>query len=64
MQEIIRAEFRHHTVIAASHRLVTIMDFDRVVVMDLGEVVEVGNPALLKGEAASRFGELVDADDE
>jgi ABC-type multidrug transport system fused ATPase/permease subunit len=61
MQEIIRAEFRHYTVIAVSHRLEMIMDFDRVVVMDRGEVVEVGTPALLKGEAGSRFGELVAA---
>lgn len=63
MQEIIRVEFRHYTVIAVSHRLEMIMDFDRVVVMDRGEVVEVGNPALLKGEAGSRFGELVAAAD-
>jgi ABC-type multidrug transport system fused ATPase/permease subunit len=61
MQEIIRAEFRHYTIIAVSHRLEMIMDFDRVVVMDRGEVVEVGNPAALKGGAGSRFGELVAA---
>ncbi|EAW21065.1 putative ABC transporter [Aspergillus fischeri NRRL 181] len=59
MQVIIRAEFRHYTIIAVSHRLEMIMDFDRVVVMDRGEVVEVGNPAALKGRAGSRFGELV-----
>ncbi|KAE8374180.1 putative ABC transporter [Aspergillus bertholletiae] len=58
MQEIIRAEFKHYTIIAVSHRLEMIMDFDRVVVMDRGEVVEVGNPAILKGDARSRFGEL------
>ncbi|KAF7622110.1 multidrug resistance-associated protein [Aspergillus flavus] len=62
MQEIIRAEFRHYTIIAVSHRLEMIMDFDRVVVMDRGEVVEVGNPAALKERGAgSRFGELVAA---
>ena len=61
MQEIIRDAFRHYMVIAVSHRLEMIMDFDRVVMMDRGEVVEVGNPALLKEEAGSRFGELVAA---
>jgi ABC-type multidrug transport system fused ATPase/permease subunit len=61
MQEIIRAEFRHYTIIAVSHRLEMIMDFDRVVVMDRGEVVEVGNPSALKGVPGSRFGELVAA---
>jgi ABC-type multidrug transport system fused ATPase/permease subunit len=38
-----------------------IMDFDRVVVMDTGKIVEVGNPAVLKGLPVSRFGELVRA---
>ncbi|KAG2012494.1 hypothetical protein GB937_007089 [Aspergillus fischeri] len=61
MQEIIRAEFRHYTIIAVSHRLEMIMDFDRVVVMDRGEVVEVGSPAALKGTPGSRFGESVAA---
>ncbi|PKX93791.1 putative ABC multidrug transporter [Aspergillus novofumigatus IBT 16806] len=61
MQEIIRAEFRHYTIIAVSHRLEMIMDFNRVVVMDRGEVVEVGDPAALKGAPGSRFGELVAA---
>ncbi|KAF3400199.1 Canalicular multispecific organic anion transporter 1 [Penicillium rolfsii] len=59
--EIIQTEFRHYTVIAVSHRLEMIMGFDRVVVMDRGEVVEVGNPAVLKVEAGSRFGDLVAA---
>ncbi|OJJ95246.1 hypothetical protein ASPACDRAFT_82088 [Aspergillus aculeatus ATCC 16872] len=59
MQEIIRTEFRAYTVIAVSHRLEMIMDFDRVVVMDRGEVVEVGNPVALKERGGeSRFGEL------
>ncbi|RAK98819.1 putative ABC multidrug transporter [Aspergillus ibericus CBS 121593] len=59
MQEIIRTEFKNYTVIAVSHRLDMIMDFDRVVVMDTGEIVEVGNPVILAGQAGSRFGDLV-----
>jgi ABC-type multidrug transport system fused ATPase/permease subunit len=38
-----------------------IMDFDRVVVMDTGEIVEVGEPRVLAGQEGSRFGELVRA---
>ncbi|RAH55406.1 ABC multidrug transporter [Aspergillus piperis CBS 112811] len=59
MQNIIRTEFRHYTVIAVSHRLDMIMDFDRVVVMDTGEIVEIGNPAELAAQPESRFGDLV-----
>lgn len=61
MQEIIKEEFRNYTVVAVSHRLDMIMDFDRVVVMDTGKIVEVGNPVELAGHEWSRFGELVRA---
>ncbi|KUM59972.1 hypothetical protein ACN42_g7172 [Penicillium freii] len=61
MQDIIRVEFKDYTIIAVSHRLDMIMDFDRVVVMDKGEIVEVGNPVVLAGQAETRFGDLVRA---
>ncbi|KAK4160538.1 P-loop containing nucleoside triphosphate hydrolase protein [Cladorrhinum sp. PSN259] len=61
MQEIIRNEFRNYTVLAVSHRLDMIMDFDRVIVMDKGEIVEVGNPEILAGKEGTRFRGLVRA---
>ncbi|KAK1149560.1 hypothetical protein N8T08_005109 [Aspergillus melleus] len=61
MQKIIREEFKRYTVIAVSHRLDMIMDFDRVAVMDRGEIVEIGNPVALRALNGSRFGELVNA---
>ncbi|RYC64377.1 hypothetical protein CHU98_g1836 [Xylaria longipes] len=61
MQETIRAEFKDYTVVAVSHRLDMIMDFDRVVVMDKGEVVEVGNPMVLAVQEGARFHELIEA---
>ncbi|KAJ5200204.1 hypothetical protein N7472_005408 [Penicillium cf. griseofulvum] len=61
MQDTVRSEFKGFTVIAVAHRLEMIMDFDRVVVMDTGKIVEIGNPEVLKGLAGSRFGELVNA---
>ncbi|OQE34785.1 hypothetical protein PENCOP_c015G05261 [Penicillium coprophilum] len=61
MQDIIRVEFKDYTVIAVSHRLDMVMDFDRVVVMDKGEIVEVGNPLVLAGQTETWFGDLVRA---
>ncbi|KAI0105969.1 putative ABC multidrug transporter [Daldinia grandis] len=61
MQEVIRDEFRDYTVIAVSHRLDMIMDFDAVVVMDTGRIMEVGNPTVLAREEGTKFGELVRA---
>ncbi|KAI8961197.1 putative ABC multidrug transporter [Daldinia sp. FL1419] len=58
MQAIISMEFKAYTVVAVSHRFDTVMDYDRAVVMDKGEIVEVGNPADLAIELGTRFGEL------
>ncbi|KAF2439261.1 putative ABC multidrug transporter [Karstenula rhodostoma CBS 690.94] len=61
MQEIIKSEFTRYTVIAVSHRLDMIMDFDRVIVMDKGAVVETGKPIELAAKEESRFGDLIRA---
>ncbi|KAH0371885.1 putative ABC multidrug transporter, partial [Aureobasidium melanogenum] len=61
MQQIIKTEFEKYTVVAVSHRLDMIMDFDEVVVMDKGCVVEIGKPRVLAEEVGTRFGELVRA---
>ncbi|KAI0802868.1 P-loop containing nucleoside triphosphate hydrolase protein [Xylaria sp. FL0064] len=61
MQEIIRTEFKNYTVIAVSHRLDMIMDFDRVVVMDKGEIAEVDNLRVLAAEEGARFHELIES---
>ena len=61
MQEIIAAEFKSYTILTVSHRLNMIMDFDTVVVMDKGKIVEVGRPVVLVAQAGTRFGNLVAA---
>jgi ABC-type multidrug transport system fused ATPase/permease subunit len=44
MQEIIRREFKEYTVVAVAHRLETVADFDRVLVMENGEIIQSGPP--------------------
>ncbi|GJC96883.1 ABC multidrug transporter [Colletotrichum higginsianum] len=61
VRDLVREEFNDHTVIAIAHRLGTVADFDRVVVLDKGRVVEVGNPQDLLLRANGRFRELWDA---
>lgn len=60
MQKIIREDFKDKTIIAVAHRLDTILDFDRVVVLDRGVVVEEGAPAVLLREDTA-FRGLYDA---
>ncbi|KAJ2803749.1 Multidrug resistance-associated protein 1 [Coemansia guatemalensis] len=47
MQSIIRSEFKDCTVITIAHRLNTIMDSDRILVLDHGKAVEFDTPEAL-----------------
>ncbi|KAF6835949.1 ABC multidrug transporter [Colletotrichum plurivorum] len=60
VQRVLREEFGDCTVITVAHRLETIVDGDVVVVMDGGEVVEVGAPRELLEQDRSRFKDLWD----
>ncbi|KAL4738175.1 P-loop containing nucleoside triphosphate hydrolase protein [Aspergillus similis] len=44
MQRIIREKFSNHTIIAIAHKLDTILDYDKVVVLDSGRVIECEDP--------------------
>lgn len=47
IQSTIRTQFEGCTVLTIAHRLNTIMDYTRVIVLDKGEIVECGAPATL-----------------
>lgn len=42
MQRLIREEFKGQTIIAVAHRLNTIVDFDKIVVLEKGRLAEFG----------------------
>ncbi|KAF5673240.1 multidrug resistance-associated 1 [Fusarium denticulatum] len=52
IKTVIKKEFKKHTVVFITHRLDTIIDFDRVIVMDKGCVVEFGEPKSLLASGA------------
>jgi len=47
IQQTIRREFADRTVFTIAHRLNTIMDYDRVLVLDSGSIVEFDSPTNL-----------------
>ncbi|XP_039594012.1 multidrug resistance-associated protein 7 [Polypterus senegalus] len=59
LQNTIREKFKEKTVLTIAHRLNTIMDYDKVLVMHLGKVVEFDSPAALCQEETSFFYKLV-----
>jgi ABC-type multidrug transport system fused ATPase/permease subunit len=44
IQKVIREKFVDTTVITIAHRLNTVADYDKVVVMKRGKVIELGTP--------------------
>ncbi|KAK0419050.1 hypothetical protein QR680_013923 [Steinernema hermaphroditum] len=55
IQQTIRKEFATSTVLTIAHRLNTIMDYDRVMVLEQGKVVEFETPQTLLANKQSLF---------
>jgi ATP-binding cassette subfamily C (CFTR/MRP) protein 1 len=53
MQELIRSEFKDHTVLTVEHTLDNILDYDRIAVFDTGRLVEFEAPSSLLGRASA-----------
>lgn len=60
IQRIIREKFKDATVIMVAYRLNTIMDLDRVMVIDGGKIVEFEEPFTLLQNSNGHFRRLVD----
>lgn len=55
IQKTIRSQFKDCTIITIAHRLNTVMDYDRILVMDNGEVSEFDSPSNLLEDTGSKF---------
>ncbi|KAL4446519.1 hypothetical protein ABPG74_001260 [Tetrahymena malaccensis] len=59
IQRKIKERFLNSTVITVAHRLNTIADYDMVIVMDKGRVIESGDPYILLQQDSSYFKTMV-----
>lgn len=55
LQTTIRTEFSKSTIITIAHRLKTIIDYDCILVLDHGEVLEYAHPYVLLKDKKSQF---------
>jgi ABC-type multidrug transport system fused ATPase/permease subunit len=62
LQSMVRDKFKDKTVLTIAHRLDTIMDSDKILVMDQGLAVEFDTPLKLLENPNGIFRSLVDAD--
>eukprot|EP01125_Pyxidicula_operculata_P021279 TRINITY_DN812_c2_g1_i1.p1 TRINITY_DN812_c2_g1~~TRINITY_DN812_c2_g1_i1.p1 ORF type:complete len:1539 (-),score=311.37 TRINITY_DN812_c2_g1_i1:20-4636(-) len=64
IQKTIRTEFKHATVLTIAHRINTILDSNRVLVLDQGKIVEFDAPQKLIQNQSSIFASLVKESEE
>lgn len=60
MQSVIRTHFKKQTVIAIAHKLHTVLDFDKVALMESGKIVEFDSPQVLLSTEGSAFKRLLE----
>ncbi|KAF3480026.1 ABC transporter [Arthroderma uncinatum] len=58
MGSVLREKFKGMTVVAIAHKLQTVLDFDRIVLLDKGTIIETGNPKELLAKPTSAFHKL------
>ncbi|EUC65182.1 multidrug resistance-associated ABC transporter, partial [Rhizoctonia solani AG-3 Rhs1AP] len=55
ISQTIRKEFADSTIVTIAHRLRTIIDYDKVLVMDQGHIAEYDEPGVLLADSSSKF---------
>ncbi|KAI8825367.1 P-loop containing nucleoside triphosphate hydrolase protein [Chytriomyces cf. hyalinus JEL632] len=60
IQKVLREDFAECTVLCIAHRLNTLMDYDKILVLDAGRLAEYDTPHNLAVSPASLFSSLID----
>ena len=61
IQEVVRSAFKEFTILTIAHRIDTILDSDRILVLDQGRVIECDTPEKLLAKKDGIFSSLVKA---
>ena len=61
IQKVINEEFKDTTLLAIAHRISSVVNYDKVVMMGNGKIVECDNPQTLLADSSSLFKQEYDA---
>jgi len=59
IQRVITEKFKQSTVFTIAHRLSTLKNSDKIMVMDQGQLVEFGDPNDLERKAGGMYSEMI-----
>ncbi len=60
IQQMLREQFQDSLVLVIAHRLSTVVEYDRIVVLDDGRIVESGHAHVLLSNPSGLFRRMVD----
>ena len=60
VQRLVAEEFKNATVLTIAHRINTIVQCDKVLVLEAGKVLEYGSPVELAGNQKSHFAQMIE----
>ena len=55
IQTAISTSLKNSTIITIAHRIKTIINYDKIIVLEKGEIVEIGSPEELSKDESSYF---------
>jgi len=55
ISKTIRAEFAGSTILTIAHRLRTVIDYDKIILLDKGQLIEFDRPSVLLADPTSKF---------
>ncbi|XP_044749788.1 probable multidrug resistance-associated protein lethal(2)03659 [Coccinella septempunctata] len=59
IQQVIRKQFKDCTVLTIAHRISTVLDYDKIMVIDSGRLIEFAKPDILLKDNTSRLYEMI-----
>ncbi|KAF6033702.1 hypothetical protein EB796_007981 [Bugula neritina] len=63
IQETIKEVFTDCTMLTIAHRLNTVINYDRILVLDKGEIIEFDTPKSLLANQKSAFAQMINTQD-